>query len=392
LIFVGNLYYLGYIMMNEKMVDLEVPETTLEDAGIDVNINLEEAEFDMGIEVAAEAAEAVENGNKMEQLKLAAQERLAKIQAIIEARRNGVAPEFYGEYTHEAKDKQKADMKVVMGELKSAQDELDKSSTQSHAAKLRVLSKDTKQEYSVPKKFEYTCEVDDSSIIKRDRKEYVYLFKANMRRTALATLDMCRVVYEAEKTLDDAQFDEFCNQIDYKSESSTIRKFSTIGKVYSRFVQYAEQLPVAWTSIYALTQIPADDFERCIKDGYALNKLTGGEIGALVKQTRNINNNVSPFKQDKAAYQFTVATVFFTKKVDDTDFRLLQKAFDEIASRLPVKLVIKKEASEYFTKRRAQRYEKLKVEAKDVMVKPEKWDYGFAANQVNGDTEIKLAA
>jgi hypothetical protein len=257
---------------------------------------------------------------------------------------------------------------------------------------LRVLSKDTKQEYSVPTKFEYACEVDDTVIIKRDRKEYVYLFKANMRRTALATLDMCRVVYEAEKTLDDAQFDEFCNQINYKSESSTIRKFSTIGKVYSRFVQYAEQLPVAWTSIYALTQIPADDFERCIKDGYALNKLTGGEIGALVKQTRNINNNVSPFKQDKAAYQFAVATVFFTKKVDDTDFRLLQKAFDEIASRLPLKLVVKKEASDYFTKRRAQRYEKLKVEAKDVMVKPEKWDYGFAANQVNGDTELKLAA
>ena len=379
-------------MMNEKMVDLEVSEATMEGTGIDECINLEEAEFDMGIEVAAEAAEDVAKADYLKRLELAAYERLAKAQAIVEERRNGVSPEFYGEYTDEAKEKQAVDKKAVLAELEAAQDGLDKASTQSYSAKLRVLSNDTKQEYSVPPKFEYTCDVDDNAIIKRDRKEYVYMFKANMRRTALATLDMCRVVYEAEKTLDDAQFNEFCKQINYKSESSTIRKFSTIGKVYARLAQYAEQLPIAWTSIYALTQISADDFERCIKNGYAFNKLTGGEIDKLVKRTRSINNDISPFTLDKKTYQFSVATVMFTKNVDDTDFRLLQKAFDEIASRLPVKLVIKKEASEYFIKRRAQRYEKLKVEAKDVMVKPEKWDYGFAANQVNGDAEIKLAA
>ena len=113
---------------------------------------------------------------------------------------------------------------------------------------------------------------------------------------------------------------------------------------------------------------------------------------AIRERTREINNSVSPFKLDKKSFQFSVATVFFTKHVDDTDFRLLQKAFDEVASRLPVKLMIKKEATIYFEKRRAQRYEKLKVEAKDVMVKPEKWDYGVAANQVNSDTAQKMAA
>jgi hypothetical protein len=321
-----------------------------------------------------------------------AKERLANIQKIIEERRNGKMPEFYNEHSEEAEEKKKADKNAVMTELKDAQDELDKASTEAHAAKLILISNDKKQEYSVPVKFEHTCEIDDSNIIKRDRKEYVYMFKANMRRTALATLDMCRVVYEAEKSLTDAEFHEFCRQINYKSDSSTIRKFSTIGKVYPRFIQYADQLPAAWTSIYALTQIPADDFELCIKGGYKLNKLTGGDIAELVKKTRDISNSVSPFKQDKKLLQYAVATVFFTKRVDDTDFRLLQKAFDEIATRLPVKLVIKKDASEYFEKRRAQRYEKLKVEANDTMVKPEKWDYGIAANQVNSTAELKLAA
>lgn len=384
--------------MNSNMVGLMAVENTTSKVEIDNEFNLENAEFEMAIELAAEAAEIESTDSKTVELTQAeeneksAKERLANIQMIIEERRNGKMPEFYNQHSEEAAELKMADKNAVMTELKDAQDELDKASTAVHAVKLSLMSNDRIQEYSVPVKFEHTCEIDDSNIIKRDRKEYVYMFKANMRRTALATLDMCRVVYEAEKSLTDAEFHEFCKQINYKSDSSTIRKFSTIGKVYPRFIQYAEQLPAAWTSIYALTQIAADDFELCIKGGFALNKLTGGEIGALVKKTRDISNNVSPFKQDQKTLQFAVATVYFTKKVDDTDFRLLQKAFDEISSRLPVKLVVKKEATEYFEKRRAQRYEKLKVEANDAMVKPEKWDYGIAANQVNSKPELKVAA
>ena len=384
--------------MNSNMVGLMAAETTTSEVEIDNKFNLENTEFEMAVELAAEAADIESTDLKTtkytqaEKNEKSAKERLANIQMIIEERRNGKMPEFYNQHSEEAEELKMADKNAVMTELKDAQDELDKASTEVHAIKLSLISNDKKQEYSIPVKFEHTCEIDDSNIIKRDRKEYVYMFKANMRRTALATLDMCRVVYEAEKSLTDAEFHEFCKQINYKSDSSTIRKFSTIGKVYPRFIQYAEQLPAAWTSIYALTQIAADDFELCIKGGYALNKLTGGEIGELVKKTRDINNSVSPFKMDKKTLHFAVATVYFTKKVDDTDFRLLQKAFDEIASRLPVKLVVKKESAEYFEKRRAQRYEKLKVEAKDVMVKPEKWDYGIAANQINSTAELKLAA
>lgn len=387
-------------MFNSNLVELAAVDTSLEDTNMDNQVNAEKIELDVLIDLAGEAAECesvtTETAitSEIEKNEKAAKERIANIQKIIEDRRKGILPQIYSEHTEEAKEQQLEDKKAIIGELEAAQDEVDKVSAEVHAAKLRVISKGEKQEYSVPATFEYACEVDDTAIVKRDRTEYVYMFKAKMRRTALATLDMCRVVYEAEKTLNDGEFDAFCRQINYKSNSSTIRKFSTIGKVYHRFVQYAEQLPAAWTSIYALTQISADDFEVCIKGGYAFNKLTGGEIGQLVKKTRNISDRVSPFKQDKKTFQFAVATVFFTKHIDDADFRLLQRAFDEIASRLPVKLVVKKEATEYFEKRRAQRYEKLKVEPNDVMVKPEKWDYGFAANQVNkgAQPELKLAA
>lgn len=146
--------------------------------------------------------------------------------------------------------------------------------------------------------------------------------------------------------------------------------------------RYADQLPAAWTSIYALTQMPADDFERCIAEGYRLCDLSTAEIDTLVKKTRKINNLMSPFKEDKKALGYCVAKVFFTKPMDDTDLRLLQKAFDEIAARLPVKLRIEKQVEEMHKERALQRYEALKQEAPDTAVKPETWDYGTAANNV----------
>lgn len=259
----------------------------------------------------------------------------------------------------------------------------DVATAKAEAVRLARLQNNSVVQYVSPVKVEHSWEVDDSAIEPHSRREYVFLFKAHQRRTALAALDMCRVVYEAFKTLADHDFDEFCKNIGYKSDSSTIRKFLAIGKVHPRMVQYADQLPAAWTSIYALTQMPADDFEETIKSGYRLCDLSGGEVDALVKKTRLVNNSVSPFKQAKKELAFNVASVFFTKKVDDADFRLLQKAFDEIATRLPVKLTIKKEATEYFEKRRSQRYETLKKEAPGSALDPSKWDYGTAANSIN---------
>ncbi len=126
--------------------------------------------------------------------------------------------------------------------------------------------------------------------------------------------------------------------------------------------------------------MPADDFERCIADGYRLCDLSTAEIEGLVKKTRAVNNLMSPFKLDKKDNSFCVARVFFTKPMDDMDLRLLQKAFDEVAARLPVKLRIEKKVEEMHKERALQRHEALKQEAPDTGIKPEDWDYGTAAN------------
>ncbi|OZA09783.1 MAG: hypothetical protein B7Y05_17845, partial [Polynucleobacter sp. 24-46-87] len=84
---------------------------------------------------------------------------------------------------------------------------------------------------------------DTSAIIPKERKEYVTAFKAGVEKTARSTLEMCRVVYEAEQSLDKFQFKTFCDEVGLKDYSSTVRKFSAIGRVYPRFIQYVDQLP-----------------------------------------------------------------------------------------------------------------------------------------------------
>jgi len=224
--------------------------------------------------------------------------------------------------------------------------------------------------------------VDSTAITPKERKEYVAAFKAGVEKTARSTLEMCRIVYEAEQSLDKFQFKTFCEEVGLKDYSSTVRKFSAIGRVYPRFIQYVDQLPASWTNIYLITQIPADTFEECLTKGYALNKLTGAKLDELVKSTKDINKIEEPLSFDSKNAGYVFAKLLFTKKPDDTDWRAMEKALAEISARLPIKFVINKEAGEFVQARREQRYEQIKQSSKNVDLKPDLWDLGAEANAV----------
>jgi len=222
--------------------------------------------------------------------------------------------------------------------------------------------------------------VDSTAIAPKERKEYVAAFKAGVEKTARSTLEMCRVVYEAEQSLDKFQFKTFCEEVGLKDYSSTVRKFSAIGRVYPRFIQYVDQLPASWTNIYLITQIPADAFEECLTKGYALNKLTGSKLDELVKSTKDINKIEEPLSFDSKNSGYVFAKLLFTKKPDDTDWRAMEKALAEISARLPIKFVINKEAAEFVKARRDQRYEQIKQKSRGIDLKPDLWDLGAEAN------------
>ena len=65
------------------------------------------------------------------------------------------------------------------------------------------------------------------------KRERLYSEYSNFAvKTAQSTVEMCRVVSEAKKTLSSSEYSEFLNDIGHKSETSTIRKYLAIGEQY----------------------------------------------------------------------------------------------------------------------------------------------------------------
>ena len=231
---------------------------------------------------------------------------------------------------------------------------------------------------------------DDSNLIAHDRAHYVEEFKRGVEKTARATLDTCRVVYEASRMLDSYQFQNFCKEIGYRDNSSTIRKFIAIGKVYPRFIQYADQLPSGWTTIYQITQIPADDFERYLKNGKRLDQLKGKRLQGLLSLTKPLTDLTAPLKYDSSSQGFVVAKIVAMRKFDDVDWRAIEKAMSEFEARLPIKFVVPRELSHLIEQRRLRRYQSAKKHFTDQEFKPDTWDMGEEANAVLPRTEPEV--
>lgn len=233
---------------------------------------------------------------------------------------------------------------------------------------------------------------DDSNLAAHGRAHYVAAFKRGVEKTARATLEMCRVVYEASRVLDSYQFQHFSKEIGYHDNSSTIRKFVAIGKVYPRFIDYADQLPSGWTAIYQITQIPADHFEHMLKNGKRLDELKGKNLQALLGKTRPLEDMTAPLKFDSAAGGFAFGKLVALRKFDDVDWRAIEKAMNELEARLPVKFVVPKELTQIVDERRLRRYQSAKKHYTHQEFKPDTWDMGDEANAVLPRAEAEVVA
>jgi hypothetical protein len=221
---------------------------------------------------------------------------------------------------------------------------------------------------------------EEENIAARTRTEYADAFKVSMKRTAESTLSMCRVVYEAKKTLSDCDFTDFCSDIGYKDSSPAIRKFTVIGKLYPRLVLALDRLPDSWTSIYEITQIPASIFERMIKDGDSFRHMKGSDLRRVIQYAKPKQTLESYVPPDNTWLKMPVATMFFTKRPDLVDWKAMRKALAEVESRLPVRFNIETELQKAWEAGRDKRYEQAKKAEYGIEIKPDKWDFGREAD------------
>lgn len=225
----------------------------------------------------------------------------------------------------------------------------------------------------------------DEIIVPLTRAEYVSQYRVAESRSAREILTMCRLVFEASKTLDSADFSDFCADIGYKDCSSVIRKFIVIGKLQPRLIAHADLLPASWSSIYALTKIPAQSFENMIHMNRSFKELTVSEVTKLVKETRDLNKvseiikptlMTAEEKNDKILGSTVLAKVYFTKVPDDLDWHAFEKALLEFQANLPVRVQFLSTAKEVFNQRKNKRYEQIKATEAPSPFKPEDWDMG----------------
>ena len=196
--------------------------------------------------------------------------------------------------------------------------------------------------------------LDESELITKTRAEYVKEFKYGVEKTARSTLEMCRVVYEANRTLDGPEFADFCKDIGFRDTSSSIRKFSAIGKLYPRFIKYADQLPAGWTNIYLITQIPVEEFEGAIAAGLPLNKISNATMKAMLRKTRDLNSFTKSLPYSKKDSGFAFGKLLFTKDPSDQEWLEIQQALSSLKDRLPFKVVIDERIDEIISDRRIQ--------------------------------------
>ena len=227
--------------------------------------------------------------------------------------------------------------------------------------------------------------VEADVIVPLSRIEYVEQYRKAEEVTARETLSMCRLVYEANKSLNSAEFATFCEEIGYKDYSSVIRKFIVIGKIQPRLIAYADRLPASWSSIYSLTQIPAQVFENMIEMKRSFKEMTVSAINKLVKETRDLNNLddiikpallTSEEKSDKVLGATVVASIYFTKMPDDLDWHAFEKAMMEVQANLPVRVQLPAWLIAAYNNRKDKRYKQLKATHAPNPFKPESWDMG----------------
>lgn len=247
--------------------------------------------------------------------------------------------------------------------------------------------------------------IADEVIVPLTRAEYVKQYRVSESRSAREILTMGRLIYEASKSLNSADFSDFCEDIGYKDYSSVIRKFIVIGKIQPRLIAHAELLPASWSSIYALTQIPAQAFENMIHMNRSFKELTVSEVTKLVKETRDLNKlgeiikptlMTAEEKNDKILGSTILAKVYFTKVPDDLDWHAFEKALLEVQANLPVRVQFLSTAKEVFNMRKNKRYEQIKATEAPSPFKPEDWDMGrdfsnMAQTALNDSGEKKVA-
>ena len=120
---------------------------------------------------------------------------------------------------------------------------------------------------------------------------------------------------EKSGELDESDMKYFCFSVGLTREGSTFRKFERIGSCVDKFRTYIDKLPDSYTTLYEITTLDDELFERLMENDEIHSYVT-------LKDIKRLGNKVTNNKKFKKYSSFKV--IFNHDKLDRDDEKLLK--------------------------------------------------------------------
>lgn len=101
-----------------------------------------------------------------------------------------------------------------------------------------------------------------NSVISTKVDEYVDRYNALLCKSADTFIALGETLYEAKESLSNDDFTLFLEKTGLNNSKSTYSKLMKIGEEAPRLRPYVNNLPQSWTTLYALSKLEADQFEK----------------------------------------------------------------------------------------------------------------------------------
>ena len=120
-----------------------------------------------------------------------------------------------------------------------------------------------------------------NSVISSKVDEYVDRYNALLCKSADAFIALGETLYEAKQNLTEEDFKNFLEKTGLNNSKATYSKLLKIGEEAPRLRPYVNNLPQSWTTLYTLSKLKVDQFEKVVPQLNAYS--TAKDVSSLLE-------------------------------------------------------------------------------------------------------------
>ena len=118
-------------------------------------------------------------------------------------------------------------------------------------------------------------------------EKFATQYRLCVQKTAIAILELAKVVGDAKRELSKELFVEFREAIGANASKDTyIKKLLCIAKASARFTSISDRLPPSYTTLYSLSQMKDDVFKKISTDDVISPEMTARTLVNYLKMKR----------------------------------------------------------------------------------------------------------